>query len=70
MKFKEGQTDLRWIENRLEWTETVCDRCHEVILESERRYEAPAQYKNLEILCDVCHLTIKLDMVKIDMNIL
>ncbi len=36
--FRQGDIDVRFLNERMQWTETVCDCCGGVILESEHRY--------------------------------
>ena len=53
MEFKQGDIDIRFINERLQWTETVCDCCGVVILESEERFELET-HELLEIRCETC----------------
>ena len=57
MEFNQGEIDNRQNSDRLKCTETVCDRCTNVILESELRWESlerrPYQ-SDKDIICDSC----------------
>ena len=44
-------TDTRFAYQRIQRTETECDCCEELILESERRYE-----RDDEVLCEACEI--------------
>ena len=49
MEFKDGDIDPRGTYDRLGWTETTCDICLQVILESENRFESEG-----EVACEEC----------------
>jgi hypothetical protein len=49
--FEQNQPDIRFTSERLEFTETTCDDCGEVILESEKRF---AREGDVGVMCEEC----------------
>jgi hypothetical protein len=52
--FEKNQHDIRFTYERLQFTETTCDGCGEVILESEKRFEQPNNQLCSGVICEEC----------------
>lgn len=61
---KHDKVDTRFSHQRMEPTETVCDRCHTPIMESEVRFEGLGEQPGFaeDVVCAGCH---KVDTIQV-----
>lgn len=57
---KTNDIDIRWSYDRMQPTETICDLCGEVILESERRFDTEAG-----VICECCRNNHNVEMERV-----